>query len=231
MARGDQVYAIRDIMGIPYEHHGIDCGDGTVIHYRKVGEAEVSRTSVWAFSRGSRIYIKVQATAFIPEVVVKRAKSRLGEREYDLFFNNCEHFANWCKTGYTISPQLSGFGLRPDQLQLPQVSDLAAQMARDEPPAAALALFDQALGNLNVALQSLLPQYTELQKEIETWQQVAQKALSQDREDLARAALYRKVEAKKKAERLKQQLDEVSELQLQIEQDQLVAQQRLSESM
>lgn len=231
MARGDQVYAIREVMGIPYEHHGIDLGDGTIIHYRKVGEAEISRTSAASFARGGPVYVVPQPTAFIPEVVVKRAKSRLGEKDYSLFFNNCEHFANWCKTGRNESRQLTGFGLRLDQIRLPQVEDLANQMARDESPSAALVLFQQALGNLNVALQSLLPQYTELQREMESWQRVAQAALERGREDLARAALHKKVEAKKQAEQLKHQLEEVSELQLQIEQDQAIAQQRLSESL
>ncbi|MEO1593403.1 MAG: hypothetical protein AAFU71_19235, partial [Cyanobacteria bacterium J06632_22] len=142
-----------------------------------------------------------------------------------------EHFANWCKTGRNESTQLTGFGLRPDQIRLPQVGDLAGKMARDESPTAALALFQQALNNLNVALQSLLPQYAELQKEIESWQRVAQAALARGREDLARAALHKKVEARKQAEQLKHQLDEVSELQLQIEQDQAIAQKRLSESL
>ena len=34
MAKGDQIYVMRELLGIPsiYEHHGIDCGDGTVIH-------------------------------------------------------------------------------------------------------------------------------------------------------------------------------------------------------
>ncbi|MEM9150140.1 MAG: lecithin retinol acyltransferase family protein, partial [Cyanobacteria bacterium P01_F01_bin.3] len=43
MARGDQVYVYRDVIGVPYEHHGIDCGDGSVIHYSKRDKAEVSR--------------------------------------------------------------------------------------------------------------------------------------------------------------------------------------------
>ena len=34
-----------------------------------------------------------------------RAESRLGEGEYDLVFNNCEHFANWCRTGRSYSDQ------------------------------------------------------------------------------------------------------------------------------
>ena len=30
--------------------------------------------------------------------VIERARSRRGEGEYNLFGNNCEHFARWCKT-------------------------------------------------------------------------------------------------------------------------------------
>lgn len=37
---------------------------------------------------------------------VKRAYSRIGEREYDLFTNNCEHFAVWCKTNISVSIQV-----------------------------------------------------------------------------------------------------------------------------
>jgi hypothetical protein len=36
---------------------------------------------------------------YSPEEVVERAKSQLGKGNYKLLFNNCEHFAMWCKTG------------------------------------------------------------------------------------------------------------------------------------
>ena len=39
--------------------------------------------------------------------VITRAISRLGESGYDLFENNCEHFAHWCKTGKTVSGQVN----------------------------------------------------------------------------------------------------------------------------
>ena len=35
-----------------------------------------------------------------------RAESRIGERDYDVFGNNCEHFAVWCKTGEACSSQV-----------------------------------------------------------------------------------------------------------------------------
>jgi hypothetical protein len=40
------------------------------------------------------------------EETVARAISRLGENKYSLAFNNCEHFAVWCKTGISESTQV-----------------------------------------------------------------------------------------------------------------------------
>ena len=40
------------------------------------------------------------------EETVERARSRLGEEKYDLFFNNCEHFAIWCKTNISNCRQI-----------------------------------------------------------------------------------------------------------------------------
>jgi hypothetical protein len=38
---------------------------------------------------------------------VERARSRIGEGKYSLIFNNCEHFAIWCKTGISHSTQVN----------------------------------------------------------------------------------------------------------------------------
>jgi hypothetical protein len=35
--------------------------------------------------------------------------ARLGEQRYNLVFNNCEHFAIWCKTGRHRSTQVEGW--------------------------------------------------------------------------------------------------------------------------
>lgn len=45
---------------------------------------------------------------YSPEETVARARSRLGETSYNLFTNNCEHFAIWCKTGVSESLQVNG---------------------------------------------------------------------------------------------------------------------------
>ena len=44
---------------------------------------------------------------YSPEETVARARSRLGETSYNLFTNNCEHFAIWCKTGVSESMQVN----------------------------------------------------------------------------------------------------------------------------
>ncbi|MGB3299693.1 MAG: lecithin retinol acyltransferase family protein [Phormidesmis sp.] len=232
MARGDQVYAIREIVGVPYEHHGIDCGDGTLIHYRKTGEAQIARTSSESFARGGAIYTKPVSTAFIPDVVINRAESRLGEQRYDLFFNNCEHFADWCKTGRGECSQLDDFGLRFGHIKLPEVGELAQRAAQQagqtESPERTSLLFREALSNVAIATNTLLPQYKQAAKDTLTWHRVAQLALTKSREDLARAALYRKVAAQKEADRIKAQLSQLSDLQLTLEQNQKTVQGRMA---
>ena len=227
MERGDQVYVMRDVMGIPYQHHGIHCGDGTIIHYRKVGTAIVTRTSIDAFTRGNPVFTLNPPVSFIPDVVISRAESRLGEQRYNLFFNNCEHFANWCKHGDNVSPQLNEFGLRLDQLKVP--SGLTRQAAQQESPQAILELFEKALGNIAIATQTLLPAYEQAQSDSDQWKRVAETALSRGREDLARAALYKRRDAQKKTDSIQEQLQSLSDLQISIQTDQTLALKRLSE--
>ncbi|NEQ45342.1 MAG: hypothetical protein F6K00_18120 [Leptolyngbya sp. SIOISBB] len=222
MALGDQVYAMRDMVGVPgvYEHHGIDCGDEAIIHYYKGGDVPtVTSTPRELFARGGRIFVKSRSLAFLPPIVVQRAKSRLGEQRYDLLTNNCEHFANWCKTGRSDSEQLAGFGLQLDRYNLPELRQLIEGTARDRAPEEAITLFHDALGNIASAHQTLKREYDTARQDIDTWQQVAAAALERDREDLARAALHRKVTAQKKADRLTQQLAELVEVQLTLEQN------------
>lgn len=46
---------------------------------------------------------------FPPQEVVERARSRLDEHRYNIFAQNCEHFAHWCKTGEGKSNQVKAF--------------------------------------------------------------------------------------------------------------------------
>ena len=65
MARGDHIYVQR--AGGLYAHHGIDCGDGSVIHYS--GEhwyspRSVRHTAIDAFARGDEILVRDYAEFF-----------------------------------------------------------------------------------------------------------------------------------------------------------------------
>ncbi len=44
---------------------------------------------------------------YSPEDTIRRAKSKLDEKNYSLIFNNCEHFVIWCKTGISESHQVN----------------------------------------------------------------------------------------------------------------------------
>jgi hypothetical protein len=106
---GDHVRANRD----GYWHHGIYAGNWTVLHFTGVdaknkGGACIRHTFWNDFVKGSERVEVVNhgAPAYEPTEVVRRAFSRLGQTGYDLVFNNCEHFATWCKTGRAESQQV-----------------------------------------------------------------------------------------------------------------------------
>lgn len=44
---------------------------------------------------------------YSPDETIARAQGRLGESSYNLIFNNCEHYAIWCKTGIKESHQIN----------------------------------------------------------------------------------------------------------------------------
>jgi hypothetical protein len=106
MAKGDHIYVNR----LGYTHHGIDCGDGTVIHFTgeplKKYNSSVARTPLAEFASESRVKIRRYKTRDTPQTAFDRAESRVGIRGYNLVFNNCEHFATWCCTGNFKSRQV-----------------------------------------------------------------------------------------------------------------------------
>ncbi|CAO4998853.1 LRAT domain-containing protein [Microcystis aeruginosa] len=214
MAKGDQIYAYRELLNLRgvYAHHGIDCGDGSVIHYRKPSEI-VERTSLETFARGGKIYVVRHVEvgfSFIPDVVVERALSRLGEQKYNLLFNNCEHFATWCKTGISKSQQIEEFIPIITHLQAVGLYEPLKKSLIGADPNNAQTLLKGALSNLKVSWDEIQPQYKKAIQEAETWNRVAIEALSRNRDDLAREALKRKVEAKKQAKRHQEQLDQIA---------------------
>ncbi|NEO28202.1 MAG: lecithin retinol acyltransferase family protein, partial [Kamptonema sp. SIO4C4] len=160
MAKGEQLFVWRPFFNLTgvYEHHGIDCGDGTVIHYRKPSEV-IERTALLTFSQGKKVYVKDYPTHFIPDVVVQRAMSRLGERKYNLLFNNCEHFANWCTTGVSWSQQVQDFvpfvtQSNPEQFQQPVEEALHATDRTN-----AKMMVNEALREIQGVWDNIQPQY------------------------------------------------------------------------
>ena len=85
-------------------HHGIDLGDGTVAHYLE--GREILRSSLDDFSQNQPLSVVPHAECSPQGVTLRRAMSRIGEQNYNLLFNNCEHFATWCKTGRHHSNQV-----------------------------------------------------------------------------------------------------------------------------
>ncbi|MEO1002033.1 MAG: lecithin retinol acyltransferase family protein [Cyanobacteria bacterium J06638_7] len=92
-----------------FNHHGIDLGDGTVAHYLE--GREILRSPLDDFGRSEPISIVSygEHDCSPPGVTLRRAMGRLGEQNYNLLFNNCEHFAHWCKTGRHRSDQVESW--------------------------------------------------------------------------------------------------------------------------
>lgn len=113
MSRGDHVYVRRRGLVSHYSHHGIDCGDGTVIHYAAEpgGRRRIERTSVAEFAAGSTVLRRAHRRCLPTDDVVANAESRLGEASWNLIWNNCEHFASWCSTGSRASKQVRGWAV------------------------------------------------------------------------------------------------------------------------
>ena len=115
MPRGDRLEVEQRIVGstVTYLHHGIDVGDGTVVHARPhdfrnpFGGGRVIHTSLTEFANGRSVRLRNDPPArFSPDEVAERALAHVGRDGYDLVVDNCEHFATWCATGCRASRQV-----------------------------------------------------------------------------------------------------------------------------
>lgn len=112
---GDIIFAHRGL----YKHYGVYIGNNTVIHFAGDASHEISardafvqKTSLKDFLKGAAVQTDpVRRGAFSPKQTVMRAMQAVGSRKgsYHLCFNNCEHFANWCKYGKRISGQVDQY--------------------------------------------------------------------------------------------------------------------------
>jgi hypothetical protein len=110
---------------IPYFHYGIYVGSGRIIHFTEDAAKSspsknvIKRTSIAMFFKDADLIeilefpkeIDFEGTrykTFSPANAAKRATKRLGDGDYHVFVNNCEHFAMWCRTGIEFSSQVLG---------------------------------------------------------------------------------------------------------------------------
>jgi hypothetical protein len=106
-----------------YVHHGIHVGNGRVVHYRGLSRGlragPVEEVSLEEFARGRPIGICAHDdAAFDRNIVISRARSRLGENAYRILTNNCEHFCEWCVHGRNRSLQVEAWLARPRRTML-----------------------------------------------------------------------------------------------------------------
>jgi len=72
----------------------------------------VEELPIGDFTAGRRIHVgDAPGKRIAGADVVRRARSRLGERRYDLLQNNCEHFCSWCQSGEARSAQVDALTL------------------------------------------------------------------------------------------------------------------------
>lgn len=114
--RGDHIRVQRS--GI-YSHHGVYISDDEVVHFTGIGDdsildwskCEVICTDLALFLRGTAVEVKIYTDdelndLYPVEHIVNYARACLGDKGYNLAFNNCEHFANVCTLGRFRSRQV-----------------------------------------------------------------------------------------------------------------------------
>jgi len=164
MARGDRIAVERRLAstGVSYTHHGIDIGDGTVVHARpdcpeRIFEGgRIDRTSHAEFALGHPVrVVHSPAPRFSPDEIAARALSLVGRDGYCPVVENCEHFATWCATGERQSRQVDLLVERAGSA----TSRLAAVIAaRAAVGAAERVVVRTALGTtVRLGLRTLLP--------------------------------------------------------------------------
>ena len=106
MAKGDHL----TVSFKAYQHHAIDMGDGRVIQFGggalSMRDNEISIVDYESLAAKGEVFVLKGLTSFSPDEIIERALSRIGEKNYSLIGNNCEHFVNWCRTGRAESRQV-----------------------------------------------------------------------------------------------------------------------------
>jgi len=114
-ASGDHIRVDRGL----YNHHGIHISEEEVIHFSSEDDDNLAgtdnmvlQTNLEGFLRGGKLEVKIYTEEEIEDLyhvdaIVSWARACLGDEGYNLVFNNCEHFANYCTLGRHHSHQVS----------------------------------------------------------------------------------------------------------------------------
>lgn len=108
---GDHIRVACEFGGVKYWHHGIYIGNGEVVHFSReengIGKVTIEKFQGSADCVETVDYSGETGVVFPPEQIVTRAMGAVGSPErYNLFTNNCEHFATWCVTHKKVSKQI-----------------------------------------------------------------------------------------------------------------------------
>jgi hypothetical protein len=103
-----------------YTHHGIYAGVGRVVHYpgfsRGLRRGPVEEISLPRFAAGYPVSVVYgMPPKFEGREVARRARSRIGENNYRILTNNCEHFCEWCLRGQHRSYQIDAWLTLPSR--------------------------------------------------------------------------------------------------------------------
>lgn len=94
-----------------YTHHGLYMGDDEIVHYAGNAQPGVSgpieKTTLAVFCGSTGCTVRHYGVRkYTREESVSRASRRLGENNYCVRSNNCEHFVEWCINGDHRSSQV-----------------------------------------------------------------------------------------------------------------------------
>ena len=102
-----------------YKHYGVYVGNDTVVHFSggegfelSAKRACIRKTSLENFRKNDEIQIETRCCeSYSRKETVMRALGAVGTEKgkYALPWNNCEHFANWCRYGEKRSSQVEQF--------------------------------------------------------------------------------------------------------------------------
>ena len=125
-----------------YKHYGVYVGNDTVVHFSggegfelSAKRACIRKTSLENFRKNDEIQIETRCCeSYSRKETVTRALGAVGTEKgkYALPWNNCEHFANWCRYGEKRSSQVEQFVSKVGGLGLLAAGVLLVGCLKDE---------------------------------------------------------------------------------------------------